>query len=281
MSYRIFIFAFLFSFSALAFSPIESVTLKNPVVSAGEALDLHFETKENFSVEPNSSMSIYLGFIEQNIFINSGELTRMSEPTGENSYRITNLTVNPWAYPRLELYTIQQIIFYEKDTFEMHSLYKGAGNYYYDDDGDQTEIPVIKFKVLPNSKSDIAPPVITQFSVSKSEIFVDETFNVSFSASDAISGLSKNILPAVMLPGQNLMNLELNWDGANQFQLKGVKIEYPERLPEDGIVPLQFMLPDNGANTAFLIIKEPDDQFYTDSNGALTTIPVVYLKIKP
>lgn len=263
---------------AIAF-PIKNVTLKNNKVSAGEVLDLAYEVEEGFQAETNGGFSIYLGFIAQNIFINSDSLNRTSEAIDKTLYRVTDLAINKWALPREEAYRLEQITIYEKGTFKSFTLFAGD-DFYFDDQGSVTTIPVIHFKVRPNPNSDVIPPTLSEFSSSKKEIAADESFDIYFTAKDEISGVSENVLVALTLPNQNILNLHPVAIGPDRYVVKNIRIDNPERLPVGEEFPIQLLVPDHGANFGRLWLKNPQDRFYLDAKGQQTSTPVVTLKIK-
>lgn len=279
MFYRIILIALLFSSNTFAVSFIKNVTLKNTTLSAGEKFDLNIETRDGLEIDPLSGVTVYLGMIVSNVFLPGSDLMRPTHQVSKNNYQVYDLSINPWVYSYQDTYTIEQLIVYEKDTFRQHLLQNWTGDFYYDGVGQQTDIPVIKFSVLPNSNSDITPPVITSFTASKNEIFADEYFDVSFSAYDLNSGITNNSIAAVIIPDQSLMNVNLTWDGKSNFTMHNLKIEHPEWIEEDSF-PLQFMFQDKGGNYAFLLVKNPQDEFYVDKDGNLTSVPVIHLKIK-
>jgi hypothetical protein len=256
------------------------VTLENKKLSAGEKFDLKIETVDGFEIDPLSGVSVYLGLIVSNVFLPGHELMRPTQLISKNNYQVYDLNINPWVHSYQKTYTVEHLTVYEKDTFKQHVLRNLRGDsYYYDDDGQRTDIAVIQFSVLPNPNSDITPPVMTSFTVSKSEIFADEYFDVSFSAYDLNSGVSNNAIAAVIIPNQSLMNANLSWDGESNFTLHNLKIEHPDWIEEESF-PLQFMFNDKGGNYGFLLATNPKDKFYVDQAGNLTNIPVIHLKIK-
>ncbi|MES2802470.1 MAG: hypothetical protein V4654_08270 [Bdellovibrionota bacterium] len=275
-----FIFLFFCTSACLAGFPIKNISLSNPVVSAGEALDISYEVEDGFQVEENGGVNVYLGFIPHNVFIQGEPLNRTSVMIAKNHYRIIDLVVNQWVLPQHESYRLLQIIFYEKETFRQVTLSAMGNDFYMDGEGNPTDIPVIYFKVNPNLNSDVTPPKITEIYVSKSEIAIDETFDVTFSIHDDNSGVSPRVLAAVMLPHQNIINLNPIALGDGRYIFKNLRIEFPERLPESGVFPVGLSIPDHGANYGALWTQSADDQFYLDGVGSLTDIPVVQLKIK-
>lgn len=94
--------------------PIKHIELLNPVLSAGGKFDLRFETDGATRIDPIGGVTVWLGtFPHLQIFKNSDGANRESRLLAGNVHQVTNLSVNPWVVPRLNPYSMVQIIFFE------------------------------------------------------------------------------------------------------------------------------------------------------------------------
>lgn len=259
--------------SAWAF-PISKVSLSKQFHTAGELLEVDITTAQDFALETNGGVHFYLGFIESNIFVPGHPLNKSSRPISEHIYRISDLQINPWAYPALPLYRVEQLVFYEKQTLKEYVLWAGESTYHFVEQGRwvDSQIPVLTFSVLPNPNFDLTPPRVTELELTEH----DESFDVIFSAHDDVSGFSETEFVAVLLPHQNIINHPVKRLGRDRFMLQGLRVEFPERIPDLTKIPVALMLSDRSGNVGG-VFAESGRMNYVDAQGVMTPLPVRYL----
>jgi hypothetical protein len=284
-----------FSVTAHAFqgATITDAKLLNPQISAGEQMRIQFHATANpgQQIMTNSGSSVYLGFIQQNIFPQSDGLNLNSESLGGDLYEITSLVVNPWAAPDRP-YEIEQFcvsVMPANGHSTCLEAYEGA--YWEHDPTDgtikayKTQIPIMKFTVAPNPNADNIGPSIESIAFDKAFYYPGDEVHMQLSATDNLSGVPDQASGYFSTDALLFEN-----GGFAQFSSKGSNVfvsneDSPVVIKTDaqpGKYPVSNIgIMDRAKNYGFLMRTNPKDTTYTRYPGAVVTqIPIFEIEVR-
>lgn len=247
--------------------------LATSIFSAGDPMVIHYSVQGDTSqINTLSGATIYLGYIVQNIFVNSDSFNRESRAINGANFAVSNLRINPWAYNHHPFYTIETFSVLDWSGASANLYVRGHNDEFYWQNGSQTRIRVMRFQLRPNPKSDITPPRIHSLVLDKSVYRLGETPIVRITASDDNSGPRPYTAGYIILnTGEGIAISDLQ---AQPFS--GGFFSRPWMVPRSlnpgahaGVVT-QFMVQDYSGNWGGLVLKSLNDEYYSTSEGQPT-----------
>lgn len=261
---------------------IASVELLNPVVSAGDALDIRYSVSGDESqVCLIGGVSIYLGYIVQNLFPNSDALNRMSVSPSGGAFRVTDLKLSPFSVPTQE-YRIEAFFVYDCQG-RYRALYASRdGDHYLRANGEATAIPVMKFHLNENPRGDNTAPVIRLLAFEREIYRRGETPRIRFSATDNLSGIGPfagAYLSAGSSLGQAGVDTRIQAAGGDAYVAVPYTIPADLDAAIDSLVLTEFSVQDVAGTWGGLRLPTVDSAFYETQAGVVTTIPAVRIQV--
>lgn len=264
---------------------IENLKLLNPLLAPGERLDLRANIKPGkYPLILEGASGIWLGLVKNNIFANSSAIGRDLRSLGGDLYQSTNLQVNPWVANTLPDFTIMQFFVYDQNgDVALLQSYGFDDEFYHDQFGELTSIPVIHFKLKQNQKADFAAPRVLEVTSSKTVYAPQEPLQLNFVAEDALSGINTEgmsamiaTLPQAFPSGMSVIG-KIREVSQKHFEIDGIRFQ---KMSPNGMYVLRsFSVADRAGNWDTLQIIKPDDEFYIRT-GQPTSIRVIRFEIK-
>jgi len=281
------VFFSLFAMSAFAADKnpptIEKIWLDKMVYSAGEDLVVHFEGRDDASGIGEGCCSAVWVDPSLNVFRHSDGVNGRVTNLAGSHYKATNFPINTYVDTSVDTkFQISGFSIYDKagNRGELR-LAKKSDQFYTDQAGTLTNIPVVTFEIAKNQNADSTPATITKLALSKKIYQPGESLVLQMEASDGVSGISEGCCSAVWVdPSSNVFKHSDGVNGQVSRDQRGAFIidHFPINSNVTGgsrhkIVGFSFN--DKAGNRTELRLKNPTDTTYTDQTGKKTAIPVL------
>ncbi len=261
---------------------ISDARLLNPVVSAGDLLDIRYSVSGDRSqVCQIGGAAIYLGFIVQNLFPDSEAVNRTSLPLGDGAFQVTDLKISPYAVPTQE-YRVENFFVYDCNG-NYDALYaQRRGGFYVHKTGEPTEIPIIKFHLNENPNGDNTPPLIQSFKLDRDSYRRGDIPRILFAATDHLSGVGRNsgaYFASGSSFGQGGIDPRTRSLGSGEYESAPYMIPKDLDPAIDSLVLMSVSVQDLAGIWGELRLPSVDSPHYVFTGGVPTDIPAVKIRI--
>lgn len=266
---------------------IKSLELSKVVYSSGEDLVIYFEASDDSSGINIGCCSGVALIPEGNVFRHSDRVNGRVSLVEDDRYQVRNLPINEYVDTKIAGK-------YKITSFDVSDI---AGNraelflknvddeYYTDQNGIETEIQVLIFKISHNEQGDSSAPTISSLRLSRLNYRAAEELAIEFDGSDDVSGIAEGCCVSVyILPSENVfrhsdaVNGRVKSEGDGHYSVTNLPIN-PNVKGNSLHTITHFSISDIAGNDATLRVGDSDPRFYTDQSGNLTDIEVLIFRI--
>ncbi|MCY4523440.1 MAG: hypothetical protein OXB84_01745 [Halobacteriovoraceae bacterium] len=263
-----------------------NISLKKNSFKAGEDLTIELTAKDDVSgIQLSCCGAVSLEEHPVGLFVDSATNFGRVNRKENDVYEVINFPINKYA--KSGEYTIKSFSIQDnagnKARLEVDS--ENWGFYKYQN-GEKTNLRILRFWVDQIDKEDFHPPVINKLILSKNEFTPGENLEILFEGLDDVSGIQLDCCATVFLK-EHPNNVFRNSGGINgrvkktgEGKYKMGDMQISEFADRGEYTVERIYIKDNAKNKARLEIDPDNTMYYRYENGKETQIKVLNFRIK-